>query len=368
MFFRFIATIVTAGAMSLLLLAQPPAGDKIDFEKAKQIRQKMLQGQKLTDEERAYLEKAIQSKKGLQKPPSPPPKGLKPLTDMTADDRYKGEDGGLYGAGKNEPPAKHLEEALRQAKLIQPLDRKGQPAKDGKIILISIGMSNTTQVFSYFKKLADADAEKSPQMMIVDGAQGGMEAQAWAQPDKIPKAGYDPWKMLDKRLTQNDVTPEQVQAVWIKQARAGPARLGEFPKHAQEMKGHMVVILNKLKERFPNLRLGYLSSRTYAGYATTQLNPEPYAYESAFLVRWLIQDQIKEEPSLSLEKAPLLLWGPYLWADGEKGRKSGDLVWRPEDFAPDGTHPNANGQKKAAELLLRFLKTDATAKIWFLRR
>ena len=33
--------------------------------------------------------------------------GLKPLTEMTAEDRYKGEDGGLYGAGKNDPPEAH---------------------------------------------------------------------------------------------------------------------------------------------------------------------------------------------------------------------------------------------------------------------
>ena len=29
-----------------------------------------------------------------------PSVGIKPLTDMTADDRYKGEDGGLYGGGE----------------------------------------------------------------------------------------------------------------------------------------------------------------------------------------------------------------------------------------------------------------------------
>src|SRR5438552_16232004 len=29
--------------------------------------------------------------------------GFKPLTEMSADDRYKGEDGGLYGHGKNTP-------------------------------------------------------------------------------------------------------------------------------------------------------------------------------------------------------------------------------------------------------------------------
>src|SRR5262249_14163610 len=30
--------------------------------------------------------------------------GLKPLTEMTAKDKYKGEDGGLYGGGQTEPP------------------------------------------------------------------------------------------------------------------------------------------------------------------------------------------------------------------------------------------------------------------------
>jgi len=30
--------------------------------------------------------------------------GFKPLTEMTASDRYKGEDGGLYGGGRNTPP------------------------------------------------------------------------------------------------------------------------------------------------------------------------------------------------------------------------------------------------------------------------
>jgi hypothetical protein len=70
-------------------------------------------------------------------------------------------------------------------------------------------------------------------------------------------------------------------------------------------------------------------------------------------------------PALSLEKSPLLLWGPYLWADGENGRKSGDLIWKQEDFAKDGTHPGLSGRQKVAELLLRFMKNDATAKMWF---
>jgi len=64
-------------------------------------------------------------------------------------------------------------------------------------------------------------------------------------------------------------------------------------------------------------------------------------------------------------KSPLLLWGPYLWADGEKGRKAGDLAWKAEDLGPDGTHPSDSGRRKVAELLLRFMKSDPTAKAWF---
>jgi lysophospholipase L1-like esterase len=179
--------------------------------------------------------------------------------------------------------------------------------------------------------------------------------------------------VLDDRLQQADVSNEQVQVAWVKQARIAPGSIGEFPRHAEEMKGHMVTILNELKQRFPNLRIAYLSSRIYAGYAKSTLNPEPYAYESAFVVRRLVQDQIKGEPSLNYDpakgavKLPLLLWGPYLWADGENGRKIDDLVWKPEDLADDGTHPGDSGRRKVAELLLEFMKNDPSAKMWFVQ-
>jgi hypothetical protein len=67
-------------------------------------------------------------------------------------------------------------------------------------------------------------------------------------------------------------------------------------------------------------------------------------------------------------EAPFLLWGPYLWADGVKGRRVDDLIWKREDVAGDGTHPSPSGQRKVAELLLRFFKTDATAKTWFVKQ
>jgi hypothetical protein len=168
------------------------------------------------------------------------------------------------------------------------------------------------------------------------------------------------------------VTSEQVQLVWIKQAQKNPAGLGEFPKHAKSLQDDTAEILRMLRKQFVNLQVAYLSSRIYAGYAVSELNPEPYAYESAFSVRWLIEDQIKGYPDLNYDSAkgrvrsPLLLWGPYLWADGVKGRKSDDLVWKREDFAGDGTHPSTTGRQKVAEMLLGFFKSDTNARQWFL--
>lgn len=210
--------------------------DDIDWNRARQLHQRFLRGEKLTPEEQAYHDRAAEVLRARAKQNAPKPKpsvGLKPLTDMTANDQYRGQDGGLYGDGKNEPPKGHLQAALRQARLIQPLDTQGKPAKDGKVVFISVGISNTTQEFSAFVRLADADPAKSPQLVIVDGAQGGVTANVWANP-----GARNPWEVLDQRLQRASVTPQQVQVAWVKQAIGGPARLGEFPKHAEVLKGH----------------------------------------------------------------------------------------------------------------------------------
>jgi len=134
-----------------------------------------------------------------------------------------------------------------------------------------------------------------------------------------------------------------------------------------------LAVVQNAKNRFPNLRIAYLSSRIYGGHATNNLNPEPFAYESAFAVRWLIQDQVKGDSALNFNaeqgeiKAPLLLWGPYLWADGTHPRKVDKLSYGREDFASDGTHPSQSGKEKVAGLLLDFLKNDALAKSWFVQ-
>jgi ribosome assembly protein YihI (activator of Der GTPase) len=170
-------------AKALQAKAGKKPDDGIDWKRANQLHERLSRGERLTAEEQAYHDRAAKTMQASrQPPPAKPPTGLKPVTDMTAEDRYKGQDGGLYGGGKNEPPEKHLQAAMQQAKLIRPLDADGKSSDDGKIVLISVGMSNTTQEFSTFVRLANADSEKSPNVVIVDGAQGGQTANVWANP------------------------------------------------------------------------------------------------------------------------------------------------------------------------------------------
>ncbi|HEY3235293.1 MAG TPA: hypothetical protein VGJ84_11260 [Polyangiaceae bacterium] len=285
--------------------------------------------------------------------------GLTPLTDLTG--TYKGEPGGLYPGGGNQLPAAVEQAAQRMSARIQPRDATGAADPTGQVALISIGMSNTTAEFSTFKQLADGLATKSNQLVIVDGAQGGMDVAAWAVPDA------QPWQVLDQRLQAAAVSPAQVQVAWIKHAKARPTSDGEFPDHAQRLKENLVTVLNLAKQRFQNLQVVYLSSRIYAGFASTPLNPEPYAYESAFSVRWLIDEQQQGRPELAFDPgpAPLVLWGPYLWADGIHARSDG-LSWPRSMFADDGTHPSQAGREQVAGLLLDYFASDVYARGWLL--
>ena len=292
---------------------------------------------------------------------SGPNKGSVPLCDMSEKDAYKGEDGGLYGGGKNEPPAVHAEAAKAEAGKIQPLDAEGKPSKDGKVVLLSIGMSNTTQEFSRFLKLSGTHAT----LAIVDGAQGGQAAIQWNTPESRP------WGEAENRLKAAGVSAKQVQFVWIKQALIQQGQFGAFPAHAKRFQEELRKTIQIARAKYPNLRIAYLSSRIHAGYAKSNLNPEPYAYEGAFSVRWLIQDQIKGDKELTFDaakgdvKAPLLLWGPYLWGDGITPRKCDGLNWAEADLGKDGTHPSESGRDKVAVLLQKFFKADPYVGKWF---
>lgn len=341
-----------------------PGGD-IDWDKARRLFQREQRGESLDAGDRAYLEraKAIRGRGGGGRPAAggqrQPPERLTPLPDLKAGETYEGEDGGLYGGGSNTPPESQVKAAREQLARIRPLNGSGEPAAEGRIVLVSISMSNATQEFSAFKRLADAAPQKSPALAIVDCAQGGQAMAEWAPP------GAAPWEEARRRLDRAGVTPRQVQVAWIKLANKGPS--GSFEEHGRKLEADTLAVLHQARAVFPNLRLAYLGSRIWAGHAKGGLNPEPYAYESAFVARRLIQRQIRGDAELSPSRSPVLLWGPYLWAEGAKGRKLDSLVWEPGDFAGDGVHPSASGRAKVAKLLLDFFTHEPLAAPWFVK-
>jgi hypothetical protein len=360
-----------AALVPLLLAAQQPP---IDDPHWQEIVAKHKRGEKITEAERDYYESKIEHRNQEESArrnadwakahPARESTGLIPLPDLGAG-LYQGEQGGLYPGGVNQPPKAHLAAGLRLAAQIQPLDRDGHPSPDGRIAMCSIGMSNTTQESrSFLLKFFSVDRAVNPKLVFVDCAQGAQTASKIADPN-LPY-----WNTVLARLRDADVTPRQVQVAWVKEANASPTQ--PFLEHTRMLERNMVDVLHNLQDKFPNLKIAYLSSRIYGGWAGSPLNPEPWAYEEGFSMKWLIADQISGKPELNYDpakgavRAPWIEWGPYLWADGLKGRKDGKVIWKREDLGPDGTHPSMSGREKVAALLMEFLKTDPTSRPWFL--
>ena len=310
--------------------------------------------------------------------------GRVPLTELGTGLYLGLFQGGLYPGGVNSPPADHQAEGLARAAAIEPLDSAGEPDSNGKIAMVSVGMCNTSLEFcgadvppcaaSYSfmgQALADARVDKE-RLVLVNGAAGGQDTSEW---DETDDPVYD--RVRDGRLAAQGLTERQVQVAWLKLANAQPS--GTLPSadaDAFRMLDGLGDVVRTLRVRYPNLQIVYLSSRIYAGYATTMLNPEPYAYESGFAVRRLIAAQIEQSRSGTIDPragdldygtvAPWLAWGPYLWADGLTPRAGDGLTWSCSDFSDDGTHPAEAARQKVGKALLDFLLAEPTAAPWFL--
>lgn len=297
---------------------------------------------------------------------------------------YLGQfEGGLYPGGGNAPPAAHAAEGRARALAISPMNAAGLPDARGRYAMVSIGMSNTTQEFCSASSAEPCDAwtfmgqaaahafVDTSRLVIVNGAAGGQAIPAWDQPTDV---NWD--RVRDTRLAPKGLTEAQVVALWIKQAIPGPtASLPAANADAYAVEAGLGNILRAAKPRYPNLRLAFLSSRIYAGYASTALNPEPYAYETAFGVKWVIEAQINQMNGGGVDAvagdldydsgaAPWIAWGPYLWADGLTPRADG-LFYACADMQNDGTHPAQAAEEKVGTLLLDFMLASQFTRPWF---
>jgi hypothetical protein len=308
--------------------------------------------------------------------------GRTPLDDLGAGLDLGQFQGGLYPGGENAVPPTHAAEGLARAAAVRPVDASGQPSPGGRAVLLSIGMSNTSQEFCSASSVEPCDpwtsmgqaavhpAVNREWLVIANGARGGQVASTWDSPTD---PNYD--FVRDARLAPKGVTEAQVQVLWIKQANPLPTvSLPAANADARQLEATLGDVVRAARVRYPNLAIAFLSSRIYAGYADTALNPEPYAYESGFSVKWLIEAQIEQMAGAGVDPiagdldfdsaAPWLAWGPYLWADGTTPRSDG-LLWSCSDFEGDGTHPTQPGEEKVADLLLAFLLASPFATPWF---
>ncbi|MEX2282034.1 MAG: hypothetical protein WEE89_06085 [Gemmatimonadota bacterium] len=291
------------------------------------------------------------------------------LGDLGAN-TYKGFSGGLYLNGSNDVPPAHAAEGRRRAALIVPRDASGNPSPSGRIVMLSIGMSNGTQEFCNsggytvcqawsFMGRAQADASVNhASLRILNGARGGQVAEVWATPQSIE---YD--RIRNEGLAPLGLTERQVQVVWTKLANRQPSvALPDPNADAYQLKALIADVAAALRQRYPNLQMIFFSSRIYAGFATTTLNPEPYAYETGFAHKWAIEDQIRSGDY----SGAWLAWGPYLWAADQSRPRSDGLFYAPADFQSDGTHPSTAGETKVANQMLGFFKTSEFTACWFL--
>jgi hypothetical protein len=289
-----------------------------------------------------------------------------PIIDLGAG-TYGGEEGGLYANGSNTMPSDHDSYGVGLADAIQPLDSNGNPSSTGKYGLISIGLSATQQPFIEFQSMAQADPSLNKALVVVNGAQGGATAKQMA--DLTSKY----WStILNSIIPSSGLTTKQIVAAYVNDVDGGPT--GTFPSDMTLLQSQLETIANNLYTEFPNIKIAYYSSFTYAGYSdgVADLSPEPYAYEAGFAVKNAIQDQLNGNtnlnfnPALGPVVAPWMAWGPYLWANGLTPRSDG-LTWDCPDFKPDGTHGSVTiGRPKIAGMLMQFLKATDTSAPWFL--
>ncbi len=293
---------------------------------------------------------------------------LTPLDDLGGGDFF-GVPGGLYCNGANVRPTHHDARGVALAGDIAPRALDGSvDAQNGKIVLLSIGMSNTSQEFGVFA--GQYGDQTNDRVVLVNGALGGQASEAWSDTEL-------PWDNLDQVLAGASLSHAQVAAVWIKLTHLegysvcgndppfqGPVPC--FPAGAATLYDDMVIVLQRVKTTFPNVAIAYLSGRVYGGYANGGPSPDPFAYASSFAMKALVLDQITgANPALSEPLVPWLSWGPYLWADGLTPRSDG-MTWTLADFESDGIHPSTQGRAKVAGLLWDFFSSDATATPWFL--
>lgn len=299
--------------------------------------------------------------------------GLIPLIDLGAD-YYLGKQGGLYPGGSNLIPSGHLKAGQKIAKGIKPLDTLGNVDWiNGKVVFLGMGASTAGNTWNHFVDIVDTAAGLNPCMQVINACLGAKGLEI------MNDTTYNNWYWTDNimpKIRMKGSTPAQVQAVWVKTASKVDTTM-IFPSQPEGIADKYEILMGVLHNRFPNLKMVFISGFFYGGYADTlkefyDVVSEPGSYWNSFAVKWVVERQIMGDPDLKFtgptKRSPFIAWGPYVWADGNNPNSEG-LFWNCEaDFAWDGGgyHLTNLGKDKEAHLLLTWAKNNPVVKRWFL--
>ncbi len=248
---------------------------------------------------------------------------------------------GLYDGGNDMPAS-----LAGQAPEIKPIN--------GVIGLVVLGMSNGSQEWGAFMDLVAASSGVASDVKLANGAIGGQTMAEWAVP------GAQVWSDSASRIQDGGLAPNQVEVAWMKMG----SQLGQLAptegERTEQERAWLESVISNAHDTFPNLQRIYISSRIYAGYASTPDHHEPETgWGNGLSVRAVVSDSVAGSTAI------WTAWGPYLWADGLTGRSDG-LTWECSDFEGDGVHPAASGEQKVASHLWDFFAGEPSACEWFL--
>lgn len=291
-----------------------------------------------------------------------------PLNDLGTG-YFRGHQGGLYPGGVNYPSGNYLQDLSNYSRSIQALDSNGLPSAKGHIVFIGVGASNPRTEFQAFQSVLDTFQNLNSRLQIVNTCIGGQGVQ------KMNQLSDNYWKQADKMMDSMGLHNSQVQVAWLEtENTASPD--SSFPGGPQALLKDIKQLLTMMKQKYPNLKLCYLSARTYSGWVdggTGRGLEYPRDYYNGWSLKWLIDSAIAQtnsgfEYKGSTPSIPMPVYATYNWTNGEDVRNDGFSVDCETDFGGDGLHLSAAGELKMGLELFKFFSRDKQAQTWFLEQ
>lgn len=245
---------------------------------------------------------------------------------------YLGEPGGLYPES-NEPPAGYLDEAVSSLE------------QDSQIVLLCLGMSAMQNMCSGY--INGSYPGVTPGLIAINGAIGSKQ-QNWES------ASHFVWDRGVQMLTQQGLNESQVDIVIYHNTFGGESRpFPEWVLAENGLRASLQITMDIIAERYPNTKLILVTSRYHAFYAPPDSkSPEPWAYESAWAYKYLIEDRI----NCAVDCGPPVAWFAYLW----------DSSWPQSWYVSDGIHLSNEGRAAAGAIWDNFLRTSPYTTSWYL--